>query len=429
MKKLFIFSIALSGLIVSSLPSFGQCVADTANLSPGQLIYPAQLPCILRDSVYSGVLSILVPDSVPGADFNNPYARAAGYVIVDSINIQSITGEPTGITSSSSPALGTWIPVRGYACAAFTGTAPPGTALGNYPLTITGIGCGHVTVLGNVYDTCMPFNFSTIYPYDLQVCDTLCTNARDTFRTSLCRGDSIQWGSSNIKRAGTYIDTALQSTGCDSIKILIVTTLTAPVGRDTLPVGCGSVTYNAIAYTHDTTISVVIHGGAANGCDSTSRHTIIVGGTVIPTISLSGGIALTATDPAATSWQWLENGSPISGATGQNYQPTGSTQNSYSVVAQDAYGCFDTSAVYLASGINNLSTQNVKLYPNPNNGSFILETHSLGVEYTITNSLGQVVEKNTISSMKQEINLVNAKTGVYTISMKGIEPIQFTVTK
>jgi hypothetical protein len=424
MKKLFILTIALTGFVISSLPSFGQCVPDSAHLSQSQLIYPAELPCIMNDSVYSSVLSIVVPDTVPGRAFNIPQI-AGQNVIIDSIRIDSINGAPAGITSSSSPALGSWIKAGGYACALFSGTTTTAT-IGNYPLTISGIGCGYVNFpLIGPYDTCMPFNFSQIYPYDLQVCDTLCTNIYDTVNATLCRGDSIQWGVFNVKRAGRYVDTVLMSTGCDSLKILFVTTINPATSRDTVPVSCYSVVFNSITYTHDTTINVILPGAAVNGCDSTIRNVIVVGGLVVPTIAASG-TTLTATDAAAVSWQWFANGSAISTATSATYTLTGGS-TSYTVVATDKYGCTDTSTALVASGINNLAIQNIKLYPNPNNGSFILETHAMGVPYTITNSLGQVIERNTISSMKQEINLANAPTGVYTITIKGVEPIQFSV--
>lgn len=426
MKKIFTLMIALAGFVISSLSSFGQCVPDSAHLSQSQLIYPAMMPCIMNDSVYASVLSIVVPDTVPGRAFN--IAQIAGQnVIIDSIRIDSINGAPAGITSSSSPALGSWIPAGGYACAAFSGMTTTAT-IGNYPLTITGIGCGHVVFpFIGPYDTCMPFNFSQIYPYDLQVCDTMCTNIYDTVRTTLCRGDSIQWGVFNVKRAGRYVDTLLMSTGCDSLKILFVTIINPATGRDTVQATCYSATFNGITVSHDTTISIVLSGAAANGCDSTVRYFVPVGGLTIPTIAPSGTV-LNATDAAAVSWQWFENGTSINNATTATYTPTGGSA-SYTVVATDKYGCTDTSAVYVASSINNLTLQNIKLYPNPNSGSFVLETHAMGVPYTITNSLGQVVERNTISAMKQEINLVNAITGVYTISIKGMDPIQFTVTK
>jgi hypothetical protein len=149
----------------------------------------------------------------------------------------------------------------------------------------------------------------------------------------------------------------------------------------------------------------------------------------VPAITASSS-ALTAVDPQAASYQWLQNGVPISSATLVNYSPTGGTINSYTVVVTDVYGCVDTSAAFQASGITDLSAQNIKLYPNPNNGAFIMEAHGAkGTTYTITNTLGQVIEQNAISSDQQPINLGNIPTGVYTISMKGMEPISFTVTK
>lgn len=422
MKKIVTLALALTAFISSS---FGQCVADTAALNQNQLVYPNSLPGILQGSSYLGVLSLLVPDSIPGRDFNNPFLFAST-IAVDSIRIDAISGYPAGITSSSSPSLGSWIQVRGYACAAFTGTTT--APIGNYPLTITGIGCGHVTLpLIGLVDSCMPVNFSSIYPYSLQVCDTQCTNVYDTTRATLCRGDSIIWGNVVVRRAGRYVDTVLESIGCDSLKILFVTSLNPAVGRDSIS-SCAPISFGGSTYANDTTINVTLHGAAANGCDSTTRYRLYVGGKT-PTITASS-TALTTVDPQAASYQWLQNGAPISSATSASYSPTGGTINSYTVVVTDIYGCIDTSAAYLADGITDLSTQTIKLYPNPNNGAFVLETHNAkGTAYTISNSLGQIVERNTIGADKQSINLGNVPTGVYTITMKGIDPISFTVTK
>ena len=421
MKKLFTLALALTALAITS---FGQCIPDSAALNQNQLVYPNSMPGILQGSAYSSILSILVPDSVPGRDFNSPFLIGSN-VAVDSIQIQTITGYPAGISSTSSPALGSWIPVKGYACALFTGTTT--APIGNYPLTISGIGCGHVTIplIGRV-DSCMPINFSSIYPYSIQVCDTQCTNTYDTTRVSLCRGDSIQWGNVSVKRAGRYVDTVLMSIGCDSLKILYVTTINPGTGRDTI-IHCGSVSFNGGTYANDTTINTVIPGGSANGCDSTVRHRLIVGGRT-PVISATGAV-LTTTDPNAASYQWLQNGSPISGAQGASYSPIGGTM-SYSVVVTDIYGCVDTSAVLMASSISSVSSQNIRLYPSPNAGAFILESVGVkGTVYTITNTQGQVVAQQAITSDRQAVDLGNIASGIYTITMKGITPITFTVAK
>lgn len=422
MKKISTLFLALTALVMSS---YGQCVPDSAGLGPNQPVYPNSLPCILQSSNYSGVLSFIVPDTLPGRDFGNPVV-AFFTITIDSVQITSITGTPSGVSAASSPALGAWVPAGGYACMAFTGTTT--APLGNYPLTVSGVGCGHFTlpVIGTRVDSCMPFNFSSIYPYDLQVCDTQCTNTYDTTYANLCRGDSIQWGTFNVKRGGVYVDTVLQSIGCDSLKILIVTRLNPGIGLDSVS-ACGSVSYGGNTYSNDTTLSYVYPGASANGCDSIYRVRIYVGG-LTPTIT-AGTTGLTAHDPNAGTYQWLLNGVPITGATSRTYTPVGGL-NSYSVVVTDVYGCVDTSAVIMVSGINGIVVQDIKLYPNPNSGSFIMETHgSVGTAYTITNTLGQVILQNVISSDRQVIEMGNVATGVYTISVKGLDPIQFAVTK
>lgn len=422
MKKIFTLAIALTAIVISS---FGQCIPDSAALSPGQYLYPNSLPGILQSSSYSGVLSFLVPDSLPGRVFGNPLV-AAFTITIDSVQINSVSGTPSGISATNTPSLGTWIPASGYSCILFSGTTT--APIGNYPLTVSGVGCGHFTlpVLGTRVDSCMPFNFSSAFPYSLQVCDTQCTNTYDTTRVTLCRGDSILWGAVTVRRPGRYVDTVLQSIGCDSLKILFVTVINPAIGRDTVK-GCNNVTFNGTTVSHDTTITVVLHGAAANGCDSLVRVRVLVGGAT-PTIAVSS--TLTAVDPAAASWQWLLNGSPISGATSVNYTPTGGTVNSYQVVVTDIYGCVDTSAATMVSGITGVSIPAVRIYPSPNNGSFVLETHDAkGTSYTVTNSLGQVVQRNIISTDKQSIELGNIASGVYTISVKGSEPISFTVSK
>ena len=422
MKKVFTLAIALTAIVISS---FGQCIPDSAALSPGQYLYPNSLPGILQSSSYSGVLSFLVPDSMPGRVFGNPVV-AAFTIAIDSVQINSVSGTPSGISATNTPALGSWIPAKGYSCILFSGTTT--APIGNYPLTVSGVGCGHFTlpVIGTRVDSCISFNYSSAFPYSLQVCDTQCTNTYDTTRVTLCRGDSIQWGSVNVKRSGRYVDTVLQSIGCDSLKILFATFLNPATGRDTIK-GCHSVLFNGNSLSHDTTVTILFQGAAVNGCDSSVRIRVLVGGAT-PTITVSS--TLTAVDPAASSWQWLLNGSPISGATSVNYTPTGSTVNSYAVVVTDRYGCVDTSAATLVSGITGVSIPAVRIYPSPNNGSFVLETHDAkGTSYTVTNSLGQIVQHNAISSDKQSVELGNIASGVYTISVKGSEPISFTVSK
>lgn len=165
MKKILLQFALFAGF---AFGASAQCIVDTAGLA-GSNIYPDTLNCIIQNQSFSGTVSIKVPDSLDVHDFIS--SIPAGYVkaLIDSIQITSISGMPTGITQASNPANGSWIKANHYACATFSGTTS--APAGSYPLTITGSGCGHFTVAGTTYDSCFQsYNFSSTYPYALKVC-------------------------------------------------------------------------------------------------------------------------------------------------------------------------------------------------------------------------------------------------------------------
>ena len=60
------------------------------------------------------------------------------------------------------------------------------------------------------------------------------------------------------------------------------------------------------------------------------------------------------------------------------------------------------------------------MWPNPNKGTFTLETsQQQGSEYIVTDMLGQIVQEKIITSDKQSINLGDVAEGVYTLMIKG----------
>ena len=151
----------------------GACTVDTTQFSAGTYVYPASLPCIVTGEAFTGQVNIQVPVSVDAHDFNSTIPAGVAQVTIDSININSITGYPAGISSVSNPVLSTWLYPSSYACALITGTVNAAvTPAGNYPLTISGTGCGHISYNGTVlYSTCMTnYSFTNIYPYSLNVC-------------------------------------------------------------------------------------------------------------------------------------------------------------------------------------------------------------------------------------------------------------------
>jgi hypothetical protein len=150
----------------------GACNVDTTHFSPIDHVYPTVLPCITTGTAYSGQINIQVPTTIDAHDFNSIIPGGQIVITIDSININSITGFPAGITSISNPVLTTWLQPLSYACAHVSGTVNAAvTPAGDYPLTISGIGCGHgqFPLIGAV-DTCMNVSFTQVYPYKLSVC-------------------------------------------------------------------------------------------------------------------------------------------------------------------------------------------------------------------------------------------------------------------
>ena len=82
-------------------------------------------------------------------------------------------------------------------------------------------------------------------------------------------------------------------------------------------------------------------------------------------------------------------------------------------------------------GITEINSQTpIHLYPNPNKGSFTLETYqSIGTDYIITDMLGIVIRQQSIRSDKHLIELPDAAEGVYTLSAKGASPIRFVIVR
>jgi uncharacterized repeat protein (TIGR01451 family) len=72
----------------------------------------------------------------------------------------------------------------------------------------------------------------------------------------------------------------------------------------------------------------------------------------------------------------------------------------------------------------------IYLYPNPNAGAFTLQTSAMrGEDYIITDMLGHVVEQRVITSDRQAIYIGNTAAGVYTLSLKGAQPVRFVVVR
>ena len=124
--------------------------------------------------------------------------------------------------------------------------------------------------------------------------------------------------------------------------------------------------------------------------------------------------------------QWYLNGSPIEGAINNSY--TIEEDGNYSVEVKNSYNCISISeSKYMVLNsaeliIEDEITDNFKVYPNPNRGSFTIQMGNVDngqLDYKIIDIAGKIQQSGKIEPYEKSknINLVNPNEGVYFIQI------------
>jgi hypothetical protein len=189
----------------------------------------------------------------------------------------------------------------------------------------------------------------------------------------------------------------------------------------------------AVTYTYSNGSSIAtptanstysVSGTDANGCVSNVDAVSSVTVNSLPTVSAvtnntllcTGETATLTASGTATTYTW----STTDNTTTVAVSPT--VQTTYTVNGTDANGCVNsttvTQDVSLCTGIVTLSNSNasVNVYPNPNNGLFVLELTTTS-KVIVTNALGQVVIAETFEAGKHNLDIQNEATGVYFVKV------------
>ena len=170
--------------------------------------------------------------------------------------------------------------------------------------------------------------------------------------------------------------------------------------------------------------STIVTWTYTDGNGNTSTQTQNV---VINTVdnSVTQAVNLLTANATGSTYQWLDcdNGNAIiAGETNQTYTPA--ITGNYAVeVTQN--GCVDTSACILVdyTGIENLTSTNLSVYPNPVDQQFTIEflqTKNQEIQIEIINGMGQVIEyieNKSLENNKITISTENWATGLYTVRL------------
>lgn len=217
--------------------------------------------------------------------------------------------------------------------------------------------------------------------------------------------------------SGVFTESYTSVNGCDSTVFVSVNIATG--NSQTFDIdACDSWTSNAgITYTN----SGVYYDSllAVTGCDSVEIYNVSIH-TVNTIATFVSALTAEATETGAT-YQWVDcnNGfAQISGATSKTFNATVNGDYACEITKN---GCTEmTNCVRLGSlGLED-ETTTFSVYPNPSNGSFLIELTELvgDTKVSITNAAGQLVYTETLNETTTNISLSDIEAGVYFVSIE-----------
>jgi hypothetical protein len=239
-----------------------------------------------------------------------------------------------------------------------------------------------------------------------------------------------------VQAAGTYTVTVQDMNGYTGISTVVVVadftpptatinavsaypcTMLTAIGGENYIWNTGSTTASFVA--NQGTYTVTVTG--VNGCTATQSNAIVPSEILI---TQTGGNLIAPSQ--GVSYQWFLNGTPIINATATVYAPTQS--GDYMVEIGNAEDCREMSTpftyVYVSTE-EELSTLAMKIYPNPTNGTFTLQSNTPFTTQqmvVIQNAIGQTVYTISVPRQitSQDIDISFLTAGLYFVIIQNAQ--------
>jgi len=214
---------------------------------------------------------------------------------------------------------------------------------------------------------------------------------------------------------GTYTVSVLDDAGCEASESFDVTAPDAIIFEQTVEICNGSsVLVGESEYDQAGEYTDVLEGAAINGCDSTVITTVEVLPEIDNGVSISNA-TLTA-DQSGSEYVWVDcdnSNEPIAGETSQSF--TATENGSYAVIITDGE-CSVTSECVEVTGLSVKEIDNnfVRLFPNPNNGTFTIVSEYAG-NIKVFDFSGKLVYETSLNSGEEIVSLPSVSIGTYTV--------------
>jgi hypothetical protein len=325
------------------------------------------------------------------------------------------------------------------------------TTFGTFTVDIT-TSCG--TTNTHTITTGQPTNPPTVTKNGDQF---ICGANPATIGVDPVSGGSYLWSTgattmtTTITTAGTYTVT-VTNCGGTSTEMFVMATEPTPantvnaIGQTTFCEGSGSLVLSAVegaswlwsngATTQSITLSTAAESGSytcdiSNSCgDMVTSTTVVV---VInpqpaqPTVSYTGNGVYSSS--ATSGNQWYLDGNIAPGATTQTFDASLYKGSTVTVIVTNSDGCTSETSADAVVGLSEIQNtlNNVKVYPNPNNGLFDINFNaatSATYDVKVTNVIGQTLVTKTVNvsgNMNINMDITSFNKGLYfvTISSQG----------
>lgn len=259
---------------------------------------------------------------------------------------------------------------------------------------------------GTYYDTLTAANgCDSIITLQLSILDHAHTN----LEASVCIGDTFDFNGDMLTSAGTYQQMYMAANGCDSTVSLELTVLPNKTGSS-FEVICQEAVY---IFGDDTLSEAGTYTNtfiASTGCDSIHTLTLKIS-TVHAKIQVSVDTLKSVFE--ADVYEWINcSDNSSTGLFGPYFIP--GNQQAYALVVHDANGCTDTSECAVAQpvGVAGVSDQDIRVYPNPAGSEVTIS----GIHEPITSAQWIDASGRIVSEVKHTLSNVlptPPATGLY----------------
>jgi uncharacterized delta-60 repeat protein len=276
----------------------------------------------------------------------------------------------------------------------------------------------NLTIAGTYYDTLFTaLNCDSIVTFVLNLEVNQCFEFIEN--EAICFGDIFTWRGNSYTLPGTYYDSLLTVNNFDSVYVLNLNVnplfefvVNEVICVDSIFIWRGN-SYNQPGTYYDSLLSI-------HNCDSI--YVLHLTENPLPNVSITGLDTSYCDYHSAVTLTGSPSGGTFSGqgVAGNVFDPALAGVGTWAIVYSysDCYTCTNSDTVFVevsdCVGIETSQKQGIKLFPNPNDGKFIIELHEES-NITVINSLGAPVHRASYAAGSHSLDLSYLPSGVYLI--------------